>query len=287
MFNNYPSFLKKWEYHNPTKTREYFITLENDSSLSDIDKLQLQTQIARTFSLERQFDKAHEILDKLEPKINQAPVVHVRYLLERGRTFNSNNQKEKANEHFLKAWDAANKAKIDGLAVDAAHMVAIAYADPEKQLEWNLKALDLAQRSSDEHARQWLASLYNNIGWTYHDKNNFEKALELFQKGLELRIEQKAPEMTITIAKWTVARALRSLNRIDDALTIQEEIYQASKVSNNYDGYNLEELGELYLKKGDEPKAKDFFQHAYKELSKDSWFVENEKVRLERLKSFL
>ncbi|MBH48204.1 MAG: hypothetical protein CME71_08550 [Halobacteriovorax sp.] len=282
MSNPYPLFLKQWDFNNVPKSRDYFLSIENDESLSEIDKLQLKTQIARTYSLERKFDLAHEVLDIIEPSIQKSPIVEVRYLLERGRCFNSNNEKEKANEFFLRAWEVAKENKIDGLAVDAAHMVAIAYTDPEKQLEWNLKAMELAQSSNEERAKQWLGSLYNNLGWTFHDRKEYTKALELFQKALDFRINQKAPESNIRIARWSVARALRSLNRVDEALDIQLMISTAE----TQDGYNFEEVGELYLLKNDQAKAKEFFKKAYDELSKDSWFVKNEAKRLERLKSF-
>ena len=50
-------------------------------------------------------------------------------------------------------------------------------------LTWNLKALELAESSPDERAQRWRASLYNNIGWSYHDQGEYDKALSDLREG--------------------------------------------------------------------------------------------------------
>jgi hypothetical protein len=35
---------------------------------------------------------------------------------------------------------------------------------PEQQLAWSLRALELADTTSDQRSKKWLGSLYNNIG---------------------------------------------------------------------------------------------------------------------------
>jgi len=54
----------------------------------------------------------------------------VRYLLERGRTFNSAGEKDRARPLFVQAWEIAGAAGLEGLAVDAAHMVPIVVGGP-------------------------------------------------------------------------------------------------------------------------------------------------------------
>ena len=208
--------------------------------------------------------------------------VRVRYLLERGRAFNSSGQPEKARPLFLEAWDLARTAGKEALAVDAAHMMAI--VEPtDKQLEWNLKALDMAEQSAEPRARRWKGSLYNNIGWTYHDQGDYVKALEMFERGLSFRLEQGDP-VTIRIARWTVARALRSLGRVEEALALQTELLAEVESAGAPDGFINEEMGEclLALQKADE--ARPHFRRAYELLSKDPWLSESEPARLERLK---
>jgi hypothetical protein len=112
-------------------------------------------------------------LDEAEALLpGNAPVARVRYLLERGRTFNSSKAPEKAKPLFQEAWDLARKEGLDFYAVDAAHMMGIVEA-PDRA--WNEKALEAAERSRDSKARKWLGALYNNMGWSALDKKDYEK----------------------------------------------------------------------------------------------------------------
>lgn len=72
---------------------------------------------------------------------------------------------------------------------------------PENQLDWNLKALDLAEKSTDPRTRKWKGSLYNNIGWTLFESKEHNKALDMFQRALRWRQEQGQPR-EVRIAKW-------------------------------------------------------------------------------------
>ena len=55
------------------------------------------TQIARTEGLQREFEEAHAILDTVEAMLtDEMGVPRIRYLLERGRVYNSSNQREKS-----------------------------------------------------------------------------------------------------------------------------------------------------------------------------------------------
>ncbi|MFC2092323.1 hypothetical protein ACFLSV_00345 [Bacteroidota bacterium] len=46
-----------------------------------------------------------------------------------------------------------------------------------------------------------------------------------------------------------------------------------------------EEIGECLLLLGRNEDSKEYFKKAYELLSKDDWFVSNEKERLERMKN--
>jgi hypothetical protein len=82
-----------------------------------------------------------------------------------------------------------------------------------------------------------------------------------------------------------VARALRALNRLDEALTIQLGLFEEAVTSGNHDGYVHEELGELFLIQEDKMKSAFHFEKAYELLSSDPYLQESEKGRLERMKS--
>jgi hypothetical protein len=53
------------------------------------------------------------------------PVAEIRYLLERGRTFNSAGQKEQSILLFQDAYAKAAERNEDFYAIDAAHMLGI------------------------------------------------------------------------------------------------------------------------------------------------------------------
>lgn len=186
-------FDKLWNYSKPDETEKKFreILPEIKASGDKSAYIQLLTQIARTLGLQRKFDEAHKLLNETEPQLtDDDPVSQIRYLLERGRTFNSSGEKEKAEGLFLKAYELGLKTGEDNLSVDAAHMMAIVKSG-ELSLDWNETAMKLAENSSEPAAKKWLGSLYNNTGWTYFEMKEYDKALELFEKCKEWHKERK------------------------------------------------------------------------------------------------
>ena len=162
-----------WDYSEPAQTEKEFLNLLSTYETIPALKAELLTQIARTFSLRQMFDEAQQYLDQANALITgDMPKARVRYWLERGRSFNSAGQKEKAIGLFEKAWSLAKECKEDFHAVDAAHMLAIASPQNE-QMTWHKTAIAHAEQSDDERARNWLGSLYNNLGWTLYDEAKF------------------------------------------------------------------------------------------------------------------
>ena len=275
-----------WNYDDPAATEQQFRQLLSKAESSgDISyHLQLLTQIARTQGLQRQFDSAHQTLDQVtELWTDDLQTVHVRCQLERGRVFNSSGKPDLARPFFMEAWELAQAIHEDSYAVDAAHMLAIV-SSSEEQMQWNLKALALAESSTQPRANKWLGSLYNNIGWTYHDAKQYDEALAIFEKALRFRVQQ-GEQSSIRIAKWCVARTLRSLGRIQEALDQQLALLKEHKTAGSSDGYVDEEIGECLLSLGRIDESHPYFAQAYDELSKDAWLVANETARLERLKN--
>lgn len=264
--------------------RKYRELLAAPSAAKDAGwNLELRCVIARTFGLRGKFAEAHAMLDEVEKELTpDLKRAHIRYLLERGRTLNSSGKPAESVPLFLKAFDEAKAAREEYLAIDAAHMVAIA-GPPEKQIEWGLKGLEMAEKSKDQKARKWAGALTNNLGWTYHDTKQYDRALDMFKRGVRVREEMKQPK-ELRIAKYAVGRCLRSLSRIDEALAIQQAIHKESEAAGSSDPYVCEELGELLLLKHRDAEAAPYFAAAYKELSKDDWLVKNEAARLERMK---
>ncbi len=267
MADEVQTILEMWDFADPAGSEARFRAAMAGAAGSR--RLELQTQVARALGLQRRFEEAHALLDEIE---GDGGVVGVRLALEHGRLLNSSGRGEEARPHFEAAYAIARKAGLDGLAVDAAHMVAIVECG-EACDAWHARALELAESSDDPDARRWRASLLNNIGWTLHEHGEFEAALDCFERALSARLEQGQARET-AIARWCVARCLRSLGRVDEALAMQREIYDES----TDEGYGAEEIGECLLALGRGDEAKGFFGVAHRKLD---GVIDGE--RLERL----
>ena len=283
--DNASDFMAQWDYQDPAATALRFQALLPEArAAADLQyELELLTQIARTHSLQRQFDQAHRLLDEIEPRLTDAtPRARLRALLERGRTFNSAGDKARARALFEQAWQQGVKHEERYLAIDAAHMVAIA-APLEEQSRWHQLAMTLAERSSDEKARGWLATLYNNQGWTLFELGRFEEAIVCQQKCLAWH-EQHNNQAKAFIARWSLARLSRAQDQPERAMTeltqLRDDMAAAGVPE---DGYVFEELGENALALND-PAVTEYFARAWFLLSQDGGFKANEAERLARLK---
>lgn len=245
-------------------------------------RLELRTQIARCQGLAGRFNEAQATLDAVERELTPALTrVRARYLLERGRVHNSSGQRERARPLFVEAFEIASQDKLDYHAIDAAHMLGIT-DEPANQMRWNDRALKLAESSQDPRARKWAGPIYNNMGWTHFDAQEYDAALELFRKGVEFRAANKQPR-ELRIAKYAVARTLRAMGRNNEALATIKPVHDECVAEKSPDGYISEELAECLLAKGRGEEARAPFAEAYELLSKDEWLVEHEPQRLQRL----
>jgi tetratricopeptide (TPR) repeat protein len=272
-----------WDFDRPAESEASFRSALATLPPAAAARLELLTQIARAQGLQRQFEAAHLTLDGVEKALaEQPPRVEIRYLLERGRVFNSARQPDRAMPLFHEALDKARAAHEDFLAIDAAHMLAIA-APAAERLRWNLEALAMTERTGDARSKRWLASLYNNIGWTYHEHSEYAIALEYFKKALPAW-EARGGATNVRLAHWSIARAYRSLGRYDEALAIQLRLAAEDVDAGAPDGYVYEELGELLLAKNDPAAARPNFARAFELLGADAGLQANEPERLSRLK---
>ena len=279
-------FDKLWDYENPVGTRNTFQALLPKAKAGEDRSyyFQLLTQIARTYSLTKDFKQAHATLDQVDKKAKvKLPIVRMRYLLERGRALNSAGKKDMAGRLFVEAFEFGKKQDIGFYAVDAAHMVVLAAKSFDKKVLWIKKGISLAETSKDQRARYWLGALHNNLGWDYHDRKRYSTALKMFQKSLEYYSLYGKPGQT-TFANWAVARAKRSLGDLEGAMKIQLKLEAQNQASGGKDGYVFEELGEILMAKKEPARARHYFRLAYLEFVKSKWFRENEGKRLDRIK---
>jgi tetratricopeptide (TPR) repeat protein len=270
-----------WEYSDPVLSEERFRSAL--ASAQGDDRLELLTQIARTYSLRGRFGEAHETLNNIEQQLaaaGQRP--YIRYLLERGRAYNSAGEVDKARDQFNRAWEQALAAHLDGLAVDAAHMLAITYSNTPEAIGWNQRGIEFARQSDDRKAQSLLPAMLNNCAWDLHGLGRFDEALQMFEAAQAEWIARDKPEQ-IQIAKWSVARCLRSLGRYQDALIIQRMLEAEHASAGTVDGYVFEEIAENLFALGQINDAKPYFRKAADELGKDEWFVAHEAGRLAQL----
>ncbi|HYI22857.1 MAG TPA: tetratricopeptide repeat protein [Candidatus Limnocylindrales bacterium] len=220
----------------------------------------MATQLARAHGLEGRYDDA---LLVLEVQPTEDPEMNVRVLLERGRVVNMQGDPAGARALFESAFQAATESGFDQLAIDALHMVAIV-VPPEEQDALNRRALELAASSDDPRARQWRASLLNNIGWTAFDAGRYDEALSEFEEALDARREH-GKTADIQVARWCVARTLRALGRVDEALTIQLSLAEEHAAAGTADPFVDEEIAacraalDLKPERHHSPEGRDHF----------------------------
>ncbi len=253
---------KLWDFDKPELSEQRFRSALPAASADDA--LILQTQIARTYGIRRNFSQAQQILADIEPQIQSASIeAQVRYYLELGRTYSSATHppesqtfevKELARSAYLHAFDLAQAGKLDYLAIDALHMMTVVDTAPEDQLEWNHKAVALMQASSQPDAKNWGGSLHNNIGYALHLLGRYEDALLEFKLALAAR-ERDGDPGTIRIAKWMIAWTLRALGRLNEALEIQLRLESECDEAGEPDPYVFEELELLYQAFNNREKA--------------------------------
>ena len=278
-----PDFDALWDYSHPDQTEGKFCEILLSLPEQEPAFLELLTQIARAQGLQQKFDHAHQTLDQVERRLGEGPSrPKIRYLLERGRVFSSSGEPERARPAFEQALEMAKGLNEDFYAVDALHMLAI-IAQPEQSLDLNRQAIVMAESSGEEKARSWLGSLYNNLGWAYHDLGDYASALEIFEKA-EAWQRSKGKTSETRIAAWCVARTLRSLGQVEEALSRQMKLKVELDSASESDGYVFEEIGECLLALNRPEEARPIFQKAYEHLTQDGWLVRNEPERLVRLK---
>ncbi len=280
---NLRDFDKLWDYRDPAATEQKFSDLLASAETAFRQyRCELLTQIARSQGLQGKFNAAWYTLQMVARAMEKDwPLVRVRYLLESGRVHNSSGQPDLARPLFIEAYELASQQKLDFYTIDAAHMLGIAEV-PEKQMDWHERALALAESSDDSRAQKWAGSLYNNMGWTLFEAKQYDKALALFRKGVDFRAAHNQPR-ELRIARYAVAKTLRTMGKLDEAIEIDRAIYNEAVAANDPDGYFCEELGECLLAKGQADQARPYFKQAYELLSKDDWLVKHEPNRVKRL----
>ncbi|MEY3252445.1 MAG: hypothetical protein RL227_1418 [Pseudomonadota bacterium] len=177
--------------------REALATAQGD------DALILQTQIACTHGLRRDMPRARELLQALEPQLAGAgPEARARHALEWGRNHISAVTRpaertpenlDTARSAYLRALAVAREGALDGLAIDAVHMMAFVDDAPADQLRWNQQALAMVPASTQPAGRHWQASIRNNLANRLHLLGRHAESLPHRERALaqQTRLERQ------------------------------------------------------------------------------------------------
>ncbi len=136
-----------------------------------------------------------------------------RYLGVRGRfEWQHEQDKAKATKTFEAMYAYCLEHELWSRAVDAAHMVAIT-GTPEQQVAWGRKGIEAAEKGGMDG---WLGPLWNNLGNTYDELEQHDKALEAFKKAREYHWKGTG-EYRKLVADWAVGMAYRKCRKWKEA----------------------------------------------------------------------
>jgi len=183
-------------------------------------RAEVLTQLARVEGLREKFDKGEELIRQAEALAGDSGAARIRIDLERGRLLRSSGNHSSAMPRFEAAYNAAMRARELFMAIDAAHMCALAAPNRGSRLGWTQRGIDVAEASSDRNVSYWLGPLYNNLGVDHADAGEHEAALTAFQRALEVRLRYPENPQAIQWARESVAEALRALGRDDQAKAV-------------------------------------------------------------------
>ena len=105
------------------------------------------------------FDEGERLLEEAERVGDPSARVAIRIELERGRLRRSGGDRAAAYAMFEEAHASAVDAGEQFLAVDAAHMAALAAPDRGGMQAWTQTGIEIAGNSVDPQVARWLGAL--------------------------------------------------------------------------------------------------------------------------------
>ena len=250
-----------WDFDDLDATERRFreqLELEE----SDAGRAEVMTQLARVAGLRGDFEEGDRLLDEAITHGHESAVAQAYIDLERGRLRRSSGDPAAALPLFESAFAEALRANQHFVAVDAAHMAALAAADREGFLAWTQRGIDLAEER--EGASYWLGPLLNNLGWEYYEAADYALALDAFERALRARERDPANASAIEIARYAVGKTLRALGRAQEAIPLLEQAVAWAEREGRPDGWFHEELAEEYAAVG---RLEDAREHARRAIS--------------------
>lgn len=277
-----PAFDPLWNYGDPAGTeRSFRHLLEKTSAHAPTDyQAELLSQIARCQGLQGDFEGAHRSLDQVDAMVGPAMVrARLRYLLERGRVWNSSGQAARALPLFQSAWELGREAGERRLALDALHMVAIAQPEVSERIRANLQGLELIHHWPEQEG--WLPAFCNNLGEAYSADGQYLKALAAFRQLDDFNTRRDRPDI---FTRKDMAQMLRKLGQCQQALEVIQPVADDLAAQGQSNGWIDEELAECLLQAGRAEDARPLFRRAYDALRTDAWVQQHDPAKLVRLR---
>ncbi|MFO1328048.1 MAG: tetratricopeptide repeat protein [Rubrivivax sp.] len=242
-----------WDFARPGVSEQRF--RDAAAAARGDDAGVLRTQLARALGLQGRFDEALRELDAVDAALAGAgDELRVRALLERGRVLRSSGREAAAEPLFRQAFERADRARLEFLAADALHMVALVQPTPEAQIETNRRVLAYARNAADARARSWEAVALHNLGVVLNGLGRHDEALAVLRDA-QAAYQRLGRAGNVRIARWMVAHTLRRLGRLDEALAMQRELEAEGSAAGAPDPYVFEELAEIHAARGDVDRA--------------------------------
>ncbi|MFE6966628.1 hypothetical protein ACFVAJ_16080 [Agromyces sp. NPDC057679] len=217
-----------WDFADPEASAERFSGLANDESETAHTRAVMQTQLARALGLLGRGDEALAVLDRVAalPAADDEPAafaaeLRARVAIERGRLAATDGRPADAVPELTRGVREAAIAGSTFLVLDALHMLAL--NDVGHEEVWATEGFDVLDGTRDPRLRRWGVALHNNLGWTLHDSGRLTGALMQFEEASRAA-EAYGTAQQRHVAKWSVARCLRSLGRTDEALELQRAL---------------------------------------------------------------
>jgi len=199
-----------WDFDDLDATEQRLHAQLKEES-GDVGRAEVLTQLARVAGLRGDFDACERLLQNAEGLGVSSAIVKVRVGLERGRKLRSYGDPAGALPLFEGAFAQACDSGEYYLAGDAAHMCALAVsADSAAMEDWTQRGLDLGER--EPGAAYWAGPLLNNLGWAYFDTGDHERALELFERALQVRKRDPGNQDAIAFAEEAVQAARAAMS---------------------------------------------------------------------------
>lgn len=281
----------EWKPKQPEASELFYRARLAETRLSPERDFGLEVELlslsARCEAAQGNRAKAELTLDEAEALLEEGQGTYrisarIRWLIERGRLYITENTPARARALFAEGWTLAVNSGEDFFTVEIARTMA--QIDPMKaQEEWLRIGIEVAERSAQAKTKGWLGGLYAALAWKLFELRQFDRALEAHQCSAK-SFREAGNEEEARLAQWSVGRVLRELGRYEEALGIQRSLLGDMRAGAPAPGRLCEELAEclLALKKPDE--ARSYFVRAYETMSADGWVSDGQPLQLKRLK---